>query len=237
MAESTGEGVPSRKISLEQASSRFCDKIGPLQVASFKEGNVDLLIPQRATVDIKPLYPPSHPWSHDGNYILTEAAGDLSITDTMRERMAIMLDVASELLPASQVIERGLDRPEAYSGMRIADLLLDYENKNIVKLLVTMSDANFTRFMELVRRDELPKALTSDQEMKRLLDNYKRKLESSNTARGRFTELCHDLDYYGHDEQGRETVSPMGGPAYAEYNKNVNLPEVIGILNREFSNG
>jgi len=229
------EGAPLvDSLSLEQASQRFRKALRPFQATQFNDTFKDLVIPQQAPADRRPLYPPAHPWIDNGDVALQRAVGDIP-TDTMQRRMAIMLDTVSERLPTPQVIQERLDKPEAYSGIRLADFLLEYQNTNIVKLWATMSDANFDQFMNMVRRGELPSALTSDQEMKRLLDHQKGNVKPYETARGRFAELCHDENIYSHNNDGHEKGGPSG--VHSEFNSKINIAETMEKLRAEFSQG
>lgn len=225
----------------------------------------DLLIPQQA-LDQRPFYPAIHNFIIPSN-VFNEAT-DHDRSPLIEERGRAMFGLLSELpelqLSNQELIEARKDpeklkefylKPSVMHEVRLTDFLLDNDRANILRFWVTMSDANFQRFLDLVKKDKLPKCLTSDEEMKRLLDDFnslqKPKLpapflKGGNvsvfsterphlfSARERLVDLVLHPDYYIKDENGHALTPQMGGPKNYEFDPNIDILSIMGKLRAEF---
>ena len=254
----------------------FKDAVGKLdkKMRGFGEDTFelpDLLIPQRAPIGQMPLYPVISDFIEAGNTFdaatLNVENGynrSASVEDRGREIFSYLAELP-QLQPSNkELIEARKDpeklkefymRPEVMHEVRVSELLLDVSRANIMGLWVKMSDENFQNFLGLVKEDKLPKCLTSDQEMKRLLDDSRSR--SSNrafttlvkapgvyvgesveprlsSARERLVDLVLDPDSYVKDDSGHVTSSKLGGPKNYEFDQNIKILSVMDRLRQEF---
>ena len=210
---------------------------------------VELLIPQRAPVDRKPMYPTiSMPLSVE--VALDEIVG-IDRDPSVDERGRKIFSIASTLGPSAKELEEArknpvklkdiYTKPEVMHDIRLLDFLLDTNRANILGLWATMSDENFQKFLDLVSESKLPKCLTSDLEMRRLLNDINIIRESKATERSRLTsarerlvDLVLNPVYYVKDETGHAITPQIGGSKQYEFDQNINIVSVMDQLRQEF---
>ena len=227
-----------------------------------------LLIPQRAP-DQTPFYPAvSRPIEVENAF--DDMSGydrSISIENRGREIFSFLSELPNLQSSNAKLVEAREDpeklkefymRPEVMHEVRVSELLLDVNRANIMRLWVKMSDENFKIFLDLVKEDKLPKCLTSDQEMKRLLDDsvgsrkakggFKSELERPgitvmsserprlSSARERLVDLVLNPDNYVKDEGGHVITPELMGPKGYEFDSNMDILSVMNKLREEFPN-
>lgn len=258
--------IGDSKISEQKSSVPFADIVRDLdrKMRDFAGDSFvlpKLLIPQRAPSQT-PLYPTT------SNFIEVEQAFNAvtshdrsaSVEDRGKEIFGFLLDLPKLRSSNEELIEARKDpdklkefymKSEVMHEVRLSELLLDTNRANILGLWTKMSDENFQNFLGLVKEGKLPKCLTSDQEMKRLLDDsstlqhpdkpkhvsngvYETERPHLSSARERLVDLMLNPDHYVKDENGHAITPQLGGSKEYEFDPNINILSVMDKLREEF---
>ncbi len=141
--------------------------------------------------------------------------------------------------------------------LRVADFLLDVKSTNMFGFWANLNDHSFQEFFAMVKVDQLPRSLTSDQEMTRLLTDRRAQAQfeypegeqagtreateprpSFYSARFRLLDLVLSHEEYGRDEMGRiPVINSYGGPPGYLFDSSVDIQSIMSKLGTEFREG